>query len=250
MEGRTAVVTGGSGGIGRAIAKALLAEGFRVGIAGRDPEALEEARAALAAPADRLESLRFDVRDELAVERAFEAFGPVDVLVNNAGRADAAPIGRQTLEAWRDLLDVNATGAFLCSRAVLPGMKERGFGRIVMLASTAGLRGYAYTSAYSASKHAMLGLMRALAAETQGTGITVNAVCPTFVRTRMTEESIRRIVEATGRGPEEAEADLTAGSLLGRLLEPGEVARAVVFCATDAEGSMNGRTIVLDGCGG
>ena len=190
-----------------------------------------------------------DVTDEGQVTAFFERLGRVDVLVNNAGVASGAPLARTTLDDWRAHFDVNATGAFLCTRAVVGGMIERGDGRIVTVASTAGLAGARYTAAYSASKHAAVGLMRAVAAEVAGTGVTANAVCPAYVRTDMTRRSIARIVAATDRSEEEAEAALVATSPLGRLLEPEEVAFAVAFLADPAAGAINGQTLVLDGGG-
>ena len=175
--------------------------------------------------------------------------GRVDVLVNNAGLAVGAPLARTTLDDWRAHLDVNATGAFLCTRAVLGGMIERGDGRIVTVASVAGLVGARYTAAYSASKHAAIGLMRATAAEVAGTGVTANAVCPAYVDTDMTRRTVENIVAKTGRTAEEAEAELAAMTPLGRLLEPDEVAAAVVFLASPEAAAINGQTIVLDGGG-
>ena len=165
------------------------------------------------------------------------------------GAATSAPLARTALEDWRALLEVNATGAFLCTRAVLADMVERGAGRIVTVASTAARVGLRYTAAYTASKHAAVGLMRAVAAEAAGTGVTANAVCPTYVRTEMTERSIARIVAVTDRSEEEAEAALIASSPLGRLLDPDEVAFAVAFLAAPEAGAINGQALVLDGGG-
>jgi NAD(P)-dependent dehydrogenase (short-subunit alcohol dehydrogenase family) len=238
---RVVVVTGGGKGIGRAIVARFAAAGDRVVAVGRDRGALEGTDAAA--------SEVCDITDETAVERLFGGLGQVDVLVNNAGTATSAPLARTTLEDWRALLEVNATGAFLCTRAVLAGMIDRAHGRIVTVASTAGRVGTRYTAAYTASKHAAVGLMRAVAAEVAGTGVTANAVCPAFVRTEMTQRSVARIVETTGRRPDEAEAALAASSPLGRLLEPDEVAFAVEFLAAPEAGAVNGQTLVLDGGG-
>jgi NAD(P)-dependent dehydrogenase (short-subunit alcohol dehydrogenase family) len=238
---RVVVVTGGGKGIGKAVVERFAAAGDRVVAIGRDERALEAAEAA--------ETAVCDVTDEGPVAALFERLGPVDVLVNNAGAATSAPLGRTTLDDWRALLDVNATGAFLCTRAVLGGMVERGSGRIVTVASTAARVGLRYTSAYTASKHAAVGLMRAVAAEVAGTGVTANAVCPSYVRTEMTSRSVARIVEVTDRSEEEAEAALIASSPLGRLLEPEEVAFAVAFLAAPEAGAINGQALVLDGGG-
>jgi NAD(P)-dependent dehydrogenase (short-subunit alcohol dehydrogenase family) len=223
---RTVVVTGGAKGIGKAIAERF--SGEDVHAPGHD---------------------ELDVTDEGQVASFFEQLGRVDVLVNNAGIAVGAPLARTTLEDWRAHLDVNATGAFLCTRAVLNGMIERGDGRIVTVASVAGLVGARYTAAYSASKHAAVGLMRATAAEVAGTGVTANAVCPAYVDTAMTERTVDNIVARTDRTPEEARAEIEKLTPLGRLLEPGEVAAAVVFLASPEAGSINGQAIVLDGGG-
>jgi NAD(P)-dependent dehydrogenase (short-subunit alcohol dehydrogenase family) len=238
---RLVVVTGGGKGIGRAVVARFAAAGDRVVAVGRDRRALE------ATDAEAGEVC--DVTDEDQVTALFERVGPVDVLVNNAGVAGSAPLARTTLDDWRTHFDVNATGAFLCTRAVVGGMIERGDGRIVTVASTAGRVGSRYTAAYVASKHAAVGLMRAAAAEVAGTGVTANAVCPAYVRTEMTRRSITRIVDATDRSEEEAEAALVASSPLGRLLEPDEVAFAVEFLAAPAAAAINGQTLVLDGGG-
>jgi NAD(P)-dependent dehydrogenase (short-subunit alcohol dehydrogenase family) len=225
---RVVVVTGGTRGIGRAVAERFEAAGEQVVALGRET---------------------CDVTDEAAVAAAFERIGRVDVLVNNAGVSSSAPLARTSLDDWRAQMDVNATGAFLCTRAVLGGMLERGSGRVVTVASTAGRAGARYTAAYTASKHAAVGLMRAVAAEVAGTGVTANAVCPAFVRTDMTRRSVERIAAATGRGEAAAETALAEASPLGRLLEPQEVAFAVAFLAAAEAGAINGQTLILDGGG-
>ncbi len=238
---RVVVVTGGGKGIGRAVVARFAAAGDRVIAVGRDRDALEATEASAAEVCD--------VTDEDQVAALFERLGPIDVLINNAGVAVSAPLERTTLVDWRTHLDVNATGAFLCTRAAVGGMIARGNGRIVTVASTAGRIGFRYTAAYAASKHAAVGLMRAVAAEVAGTGVTANAVCPAYVRTDMTHRSIARIVAATDKSEEETEAALVASSPLGRLLEPDEVAFAVAFLASPDAAALNGQTLVLDGGG-
>lgn len=225
---RLVVVTGGTRGIGAAVAKRFTDLGDRVVALGR---------------AD------CDVTDEDAVARTFASLGEVDVLVNNAGVSSSAPLARTSMADWRSQWEVNATGAFLCTRAVLPGMVARDRGRVVTVASTAGLAGQKYTASYAASKHAAVGLMRAVAAEVAGTGVTANAVCPTFVRTDMTTTTVRRIATATGRSEEDSERLVAGMSPLGRLLEPDEVAHAVAFLAARESAAINGQAIVLDGGG-
>jgi NAD(P)-dependent dehydrogenase (short-subunit alcohol dehydrogenase family) len=225
---RLVVVTGGTRGIGAAIALRFRAAGDTVLAPGR---------------------AECDVTDEDAVSEYFAAAGPVDVLVNNAGISSSAPTVKTSLDDWRAQIEVNATGAFLCTRAVLPGMRSRDSGRIVTVASTASHVGYRYTAGYTASKHAAVGLMRAVAAELASTGVTANAVCPAFVRTDMTATSVARIQERTGRSTDDAESALASASPLGRLLEPGEVAFAVSFLAAPEAAAINGQTLVLDGGG-
>jgi NAD(P)-dependent dehydrogenase (short-subunit alcohol dehydrogenase family) len=225
---RRVVVTGGGKGIGLAIAE-------RFAALGDDVTALTHAD--------------LDVTDEAAVQATFAAIGDVDVLVNNAGIAESAPLRKTTLELWHRHLEVNVTGAFLCTRAVVESMRARGSGAVITVASTAGRAGAPYTSAYTASKHAAVGLMRAVAAELAGTGVRANAVCPTFVRTELTARAVARIVEQTGRSAEQAELALARQTPLGRLLEPDEVAAAVVFLASEAAAAINGQALVLDGGG-
>ncbi|HEY1714322.1 MAG TPA: SDR family oxidoreductase [Solirubrobacteraceae bacterium] len=241
---RTVVVTGGAKGIGRATVERFAALGDRVVALGRDAEALTALGDAVG-----VDTHVCDVTDEASVTLVFDEIGAVDVLVNNAGMGESAPLHRTTLESWHRHLEVNATGAFLCMRAVIPGMRERGEGAVVTVASTAGRTGVPYTGAYTASKHAVIGLTRAVAAELAGTGVRVNAVCPTFVRTEMTDRSIAHIVQSTGRSAEQAEAALAAASPLGRLLEPEEVADAIVHLASATAAAISGQAWVIDGGG-
>ena len=242
LAGRRAVVTGGGRGIGRAIAARLVAEGADVTITGRDAPRLRQAAAELgcsAAPAD--------VTDAAAMERAFAAAGPVDILVNNAGIAAARPFAKLSAEEWNAVLGVNLTGAFLACRLALPGMRERGWGRVINIASTAGLRPYAYTAAYCAAKHGLIGLTRALALEYARSGVTVNAVCPGFTDTDMAADAIHAIEASTGRNAAQARAALERLNPQNRLTDPDEVAAAVLFlCRAESHG-ITGQSLVVAG---
>jgi NAD(P)-dependent dehydrogenase (short-subunit alcohol dehydrogenase family) len=251
QTGRVAVVTGAGRGIGAATARALANAGLGVVLAARTREQVERQAAELAAAGARARAVVCDVTSEASVEalaREAAGLGAVAVLVNNAGAAASMPIGRTTLADWNRLLAVNATGAFLCTRAFLPGMIERKWGRVVNVASTAGLTGGKYLAAYTAAKHALVGLTRAAAAELAGTGVTVNAVCPGFVDTEMTAETVGRIVAKTGRTPDAALAAALESAGQPRLISPDEVAAAVVALAAEGgEQPPNGETVVLDG---
>jgi NAD(P)-dependent dehydrogenase (short-subunit alcohol dehydrogenase family) len=246
---RAVVVTGGAKGIGRAVVERFAARGDSVTALGRDEGALKEMKDQQEGLDHRVGYEVCDVTVEEAVQEAFARIGPVEVLINNAGVSVSAPIHKATLEQWQQQMAVNATGAFLCTRAVVDGMRERNAGRIIFVASTASVTGYRYTAAYTASKHAEVGLMRAVAAELEGTGVTANAVCPSYVRTPMTERSVERISETTGRSESVALQALASSSPLGRLLEPSEVAATVAFLASDEAGAINGQLVIMDGGG-
>ena len=237
-----AVITGGGSGIGAAVAKRLLADGLRITLMGRSLERLQAQQAALGDVAVQV----CDVGNEDSVTDAFALAGDVDILVNNAGQVETAPLARTSLELWQRLLNVNLTGSFLCSRAVLPGMLSRRQGRIVNVASTAALKGYAYVAAYCAAKHGVLGLTRALALEVAAKGVTVNAVCPGYTETDIVASAIDNIVAKTGRTPEQAKAEFAKANPQGRLIQPGEVADTVAWLV-NATG-VNGQAIAV--CGG
>ncbi len=228
LQGQHAVVTGAGTGIGAAIARALGAEGARLTLVGRRRDRLEEVASgelgAVAAPAD--------VTDRAQVERAFalarEAQGPIAILVNNAGAAAGVPFAKVSAQLWRDIMAVNLDGMFHCCKAALPDLLAAPAGRIVTVASMAGLHGFAYASPYIAAKHGAVGLTRALAAEYAGKSLRVNAVCPGFVDTDMTVQSASNIAAKTGRSEDEARAELARLNPSGRLISPEEVAAAVL----------------------
>jgi NAD(P)-dependent dehydrogenase (short-subunit alcohol dehydrogenase family) len=244
---RHALVTGGGSGVGKAIALALAGKGIDVTICGRREAPLAET----ARESDRIHPLVADVTDEPATaklhEQAEAACGPLDIIVANAGMAGSAPAARTTLADWQRTIDVNLTGAFLTVKPALAAMAKRKAGRIVFVASTAGLKGYAYVAPYVAAKHGVIGLMRALAAENAKTGVTVNAVCPSFVETDMLEESVKRIVERTGRSVEDARASLASANPQGRFVQPQEVAAAVLWLCSESAGSITGQAISISG---
>jgi NAD(P)-dependent dehydrogenase (short-subunit alcohol dehydrogenase family) len=238
-----AFVTGGGSGIGLAVARALTGAGWRVTIAGRNATRLEDAARSIGARAQTL-----DVTDPDAVRSAFAAVGgSIQLLVNNAGMVTSAPFEKTSLEAWRQTLDVNLMGAVHCAQAALPGMKAAGWGRIVNVASTAGLVGYRYVSAYVAAKHAVVGLTKALALEVAKSGVTVNAVCPGYTDTDIVASAVQTIGKATKRSPEDALASFTSVNPQGRLVKPEEVAAAVVWLASDEAAAVNGIALAIAG---
>lgn len=247
LAGRHALVTGGSRGIGRAVAAALVAAGARVTVVGRDAAALEGVVAAGEAQA----FATADVTDAEAVARAAEtaaaANGPVALLVANAGGAVSKPFGRTSAEDFTAMWNLNLMGVVNAARATLPAMRESGFGRIVAVASTAGLKGYPYVSAYCTAKHAVVGFVRALAIEMARTGVTVNAVCPGFTETDLVERSLAEIAGKTGRSREDALAELTRHNPQGRLVGPAEVADAVLWLCGANAAAITGQAIAVAG---
>jgi 3-hydroxybutyrate dehydrogenase len=241
-----ALVTGGGRGIGRAIAAALSQSGVTVTILGRNRAVLDEAIASGAAHF----AVTADVSDQAAVQSAISEAAsrqPIDILVANAGAAESAPFGRSDAALFQRMMDVNFMGVVHATQAVLPGMLERRRGRVVAIASTAGLKGYAYVSAYSAAKHAMIGLVRSLALETAKSGFTVNAICPGFTETDLLEGSIDNIMRKTGRSREQAVAELSKHNPQARLVTPSEVADAVLWLCGEGASAITGQAIPVAG---
>lgn len=251
LAGKIALVTGAGRGLGRAIAVALARAGARVALAGRTRATLEDAAAEIAALGGAAPVVQeIDVANPASIEagisRVRDALGVVDILVNNAGIAESAALARTDVALWNRHFAVNATGPLLLTRSLVPAMVERRWGRVVNVASTAGLVGAPYVAAYTASKHALVGLTRAIAAETAGRGVTVNAVCPGYAATDLTWASARRIVERTGKSFDDAVAAMATFNSSRRLVEPETVAAAVVEFASDAAASRTGEALVID----
>lgn len=251
LKGYNAVVTGGGRGIGAASAIALAEAGAKVSVAARNETQVVEIAAEIRKKGHEAFAFRCDVTDphqvrDLALS-AREAMGRIDILVNNAGTATSNPLPKITLAEWQHIMDVNATGTFLCSQAVFAGMVERRWGRIVNVASIAGIEGDKYISAYTAAKHAVVGFTRAMAVEARGTGVTFNAVCPGYVDTPLTDETIARIMHQTGRSWQEAMTALLEQAGQPRLIRAHEVADTILELCLESAGSRNGELVVLDG---
>lgn len=246
LAGKHALVTGGSRGIGAAIARALVAQGACVTITGRDEKRLANTAREFGAA-----FVVSDVTDQKAVELAFEratkSSGRVDILVNNAGEAASAPFLKTDVELLRRMLAVNLYGTFYFARAALPAMVDAGWGRIVNVASTASLVGYAYVSAYCAAKHAVVGLTRALAIEVATKGVTVNAVCPGYTDTDMMRESVEKIISKTGKAKDAVVAELISRNPQKRVIQPEEAADAVAWLCLPGSKAINGQAIAVAG---
>ncbi|AWI80839.1 MAG: 3-hydroxyacyl-CoA dehydrogenase [Betaproteobacteria bacterium HGW-Betaproteobacteria-13] len=249
LSGRHAVVTGAGSGIGEAIAQELARLGATLTLVGRRAEPLESARATLAGQGHGV--VVADITDHAGIAQAFAGAaaerGPIAILVNNAGAAKSAPAGKTTPALWNEMLTVNLTGTFNCTQAVLAGMQAARWGRIVNIASTAGLVGYAYVSAYSAAKHGVIGFTRSLALEVAKQGITVNAVCPGYTDTPLLGGAVDNIVAKTGRSSDEAKTTLAASNPQGRLVQPEDVARTVGWLCQPGSEAIHGQSIPVAG---
>jgi len=250
LAGMHALVTGASRGIGAAIAAALVTDGLRVSLLGRDAGSLAQVVNELGADGAAV-AITTDVTDSAAVLNAFAVarshFGPVQVLINNAGQAQSAKFTDTDETLWNRLIAVNLNGTYLCSRQAIPDMLEGGFGRIVNIASTAGLRGGGYISAYASSKHAVIGLTRSLALEYATRNITINAICPGYADTEMTRNTVANIMSKTGRSEAETIGALVACNPQQRLIDPREVASTVMWLCRPGSESVTGQSIVLAG---
>jgi NAD(P)-dependent dehydrogenase (short-subunit alcohol dehydrogenase family) len=251
LAGRHALITGGNRGIGAAIAMELADLGANLTLAARDRAALERQRDLLSRHGGSAVAVQeMDLREPESISEAVAAarneLGPITILINNAGVAPSAPLAKLQLDSWRETFDINVQAAFLLCQAVLDDMQTQGYGRMINLSSTAGLRGYPFVAAYVASKHALIGLTRALALELAKGPITVNAVCPGYAETEMAQNAIRNIQES-GKSEDEARAILTRGNPQGRLIQPGEVAATVGWLCLPSSASITGQAIAVAG---
>jgi NAD(P)-dependent dehydrogenase (short-subunit alcohol dehydrogenase family) len=247
LRAKHAIVTGGGTGIGAAIATLLSQRGANVTLIGRRLDVLQQ-------QADKLvntQAISCDLTQpelvRVAFAEAIAEFGPIDILINNAGRADTAPFHKLDDEKWRQMLDVNLNSVFTCTQIAYPTMKTRGWGRIINIASTAALKGYAYVSAYCAAKHAVVGLTKALALEAATSGVTVNAICPGYTDTDIVSNAVQAIAAKTGRTVEQALQEFTAANPQGRLIQPFEVANTVLWLCLPGAESITGQSIAIAG---
>ena len=247
LSGRHALVTGGGRGIGRAVAAALSSAGATVTVLGRQQAALDDAVASGHAAGVIVADVTDAAAIEAGVKAAEAARGPFDILVANAGAAETAPFGKTDPEQFRRLFELNVLGIVNCAQILLPGMVARKSGRIVAVASTAGLKGYGYVSAYVTSKHAVVGLVRSLAVETAKSGVTVNAVCPSFTDTDLVRESVAAITKKTGRSEQDVVAQYVKDVPMARLIKPEEVAAAVVYLCSAEASAVTGTAMTVAG---
>ena len=243
LNGKRAFVTGGGTGIGAGIALQLAEAGAEVVITGRREAPLIET----AAKSSRISWRLMDASDETSIIDAITAAGDIDIMVANAGIADTSPVAKITMDHWRKVFATNVEGVMVCTREAVRQMVPRGWGRIIIVSSVAGLKGAPYIGAYSASKHAVLGLMKSAADETMTKGVTVNAICPAYVLTELVQKGIDNIVEKTGVTPEEATAQLASVNPFQRLIEVDEVAAAAMWLCGPGSGAVTGQAIPVSG---
>ena len=242
LSGKTALITGGGGGVGAAMALAFAEAGAGVWISGRSEHRLH----AVAARHERISSIVADVTDEQSVRAMFAASGPVDIVIANAGASASAPFVKTDLGSWQNMMAVNLTGVFLTLREGLRQISDRG-GRLIAVASTAGLKGYAYVAPYAAAKHGVVGMVRSLALEIAKTRTTVNAICPGFLDSEMTDRSVANIMEKTGMDAAKARAVLAGHNPPGRLIQPREVADTALWLCGEGAAGVNGQAISVSG---
>lgn len=243
LAGKRVLITGGGSGVGANMALAFAEAGAEVIITGRRLQALEQ----VAAQHSAIHAIAADVTDEASVQSLFAQAGWVDIVIANAGVAESASLAKTSLATWQNMLAVNLTGVFLTLREGLKQMQERHWGRLIVVASTAGLKGYAYVAPYAAAKHGAIGLVRSLALEVATQGITVNALCPGFLDTEMTERSVTNIMQKTGRSREQAFAALASTNPQQRLIQPSEVSSAALWLCTAGSEGINGQALAIAG---
>jgi len=242
LSGKTVLITGGGGGVGAAMALSFANAGAMVCIAGRSKDRLQK----VAACHDRISSVVADVTDEQSVVAMFATCGPADFVIANAGASESAPFVKTSLASWQSMMAVNLTGVFLTLREGLRQIPGHG-GRLIAVASTAGLKGYAYVAPYAAAKHGVVGMVRSLALEIAKTKTTVNAICPGFLDTEMTDRSVANIMDKTGMDEDKARSALSAHNPQGRLIDPDEVAQTALWLCSDGAASINGQAISISG---
>ena len=243
LDGRRVLITGGGSGVGADMARGFAAAGAEVVVAGRRSEPLK----AVAAGVSGVRAIVADITDEADVAQLFAAAGTVDIVVANAGAAESAPLTRTTADMWQRMVAANLTGVFLTLRAGVRQMEGLGWGRLITIASIAGLKGYPYVSAYTAAKHGAVGLTRAVAQEVASAGITANALCPGYLDTEMTERTVANIMSTTGRSHADALKALTRSNPQGRLIQPAEVTAVALWLCEPGSDAINGQAIAIAG---